>query len=232
ERQGPGDDTFSLDLLGKLPTLASDCAIADLGCGTGIASVLLAQHFRRPVLCVDTSEEFLKSLSQKAETLGIGPLIKTRCADMGTLDPQTHRFDLLWSEGAAYNLTFEGAMRKWRPLMAKNGIAVVSELSWFTSERPEEISDYWHNAYPEIADEQVNAARAEAHDFELLFTERLPESAWWRNYYNPLLDRLAANAESPSKMMQEVILETRREIDLFRTFSAYFGYTFYVLKAV
>ena len=83
DRQGPGDDNFSLNLLRRLPALPSDCTIADLGCGTGIASVLLAQHFQQQVLCVDTSGEFLKTLSRKAETLGIGPLIKTRCADMG-----------------------------------------------------------------------------------------------------------------------------------------------------
>ena len=232
ERQGPGDDRFSLNLLEKLPPLPPNCMIADLGCGTGIASVLLAQHFKRPILCVDTSEAFLKVLSQKAESLGIGTFINALCADMGALDPKHHQFDLLWSEGAAYTLTFEGALRSWRPLVAGDGIAVISELSWFTSERPKEVSDYWHTAYPDIADEQTNSARAEANGFRLLFTQRLPESAWWENYYTPLLDRIDANAQSPSEMMQAVIQETRQEIEHFRHYSAYFGYTFYVLQAV
>lgn len=231
-RQGPGDDGFSVGLLGRLPDLPSDGAIADLGCGTGVASVLLAQHFRRPVLCVDIADAFLKTLSEKAEDAGVGHLLTPLCADMGTLDPQTYQFALLWSEGAAYNLTFEGALRAWRPLMVKNGIAVISELSWFGLERPREVVDYWGAAYPEMADERVNRERAERHGFELVLSERLPTDAWWTNYYNPLLAQLDAHAASPSRMMRDVIAETRQEIELFRNYSDMFGYTFYILKAV
>lgn len=232
DRQGPGDDCFSLGLLRRLPDLPSDCAIADLGCGTGAAGVLLAQQFGQPVLCVDTSEEFLRALSLKAERMGIGHLIKTLCADMGSLDPEKHRFDMLWSEGAAYNLTFEGAMGKWRPLMAKNGIAIVSEMSWFGAERPQDASRFWREAYPEMADEQANTASAERNGFELLFAERLPTTAWWTNYYDPLIGRLDAHANSPSKTMQEAISEKRQEMELFGKYSEYYGYTFYALKAV
>lgn len=231
-RQGPGDDSFSLEILRRLPELPSACVIADLGCGTGVASLLLAREFQQEILCVDTSEAFLLALTRKAESAGLGHLVTTLCADMGSLDPEEHRIDLLWSEGAAYNLTFEGAMRKWRPLMAENGIAVVSELSWFGSDRPLEVEDYWNAAYPEMADEQSNIESAERHGFELHFTERLPSDAWWKNYYNPLSNRLDALADSPSRTLQEAILETRQEIELFRKYSVYFGYSFYALKAV
>lgn len=232
DRQGPGDDAFSRKLLRRLPALPSDCKIADLGCGTGVASVLLAQHFGQAVLSVDTSEEFLKTLSVNAKRMGVEHLITTLCTDMGSLDPTQNRLNLLWSEGAAYNLSFEGAMRKWRPLMAEDGIAVVSEMSWFGDDRPQEALTYWRDAYPEMADEQVNVASAERHGFKLLFKERLPANVWWTNYYDPLSDQLDVFAGSPSRTMQEAISETRQEIDLFRRYSDYFGYTFYVLKAV
>lgn len=231
DRQGPGDDEFSRHILRKLPDLPPDGAIADLGCGTGAASLLLARHFQRPVLCVDTSEEFLRTLSETAERLGLGQQINTLLADMGSLDPDEYQFGLLWSEGAAYNLTFEGAMRKWRPLMTKGGIAVVSEMSWFGSDRPGDVLGYWNAAYPEMADEQTNRARAERNGFRLLFTERLPTEAWWDNYYGPLLERLDAQASAPSPTMREAVAETRQEIELFRRYSDYFGYSFYVLKA-
>lgn len=231
DRQGPGDDDFSLEILRRLPQLPPDCVIADLGCGTGIASVLLAQHFHQPVLCVDTSDQFLNTLSAKAENLGIAHLITTLCMDMGALDPEKHQFDLLWSEGAAYILGFEGAMKKWRPLMKENGIAVVSEMSWFSSEPPREALEYWSAAYPEMADEKRNIASAELHGFRLLFTQRLPASAWWTNYYDPLLEQLDRHADSPFKTMRETVAETRQEIALFRKYSDYFGYTFYALKA-
>lgn len=231
DRQGPGDDAFSLELLRKLPGLPPDCAIADLGCGAGEASLLLAQYFQHPVLCVDMAEEFLAMLSEKAKKRGIDRFITTLCADMGALDPAQYQFDLLWSEGAAYNLTFAGAMRQWRPLMTENGVAVVSEMNWFGAERPREALDFWGEAYPAMADEHTNIASAKEHGFDLLFTQRLPSSAWWTNYYNPLLELMDVHAQTSSKTLQAVIAEMRQEIELFRKHSDDYGYTFYVLKA-
>ncbi len=231
-RQGPGDDHFSHEILQRLPKLPADCVIADLGCGTGTASLLLAKHFQRPILCVDTSETFLRALSQNAEDAGLGHLVQPLCADMGALDPKQHQFDLLWSEGAAYILTFAGALQKWRPLMAEGGVAVISEMSWFGPERPREAFEFWNMAYPEMADEQANVASAERHGFKLLFSERLPAQAWWSNYYDPLSARLEAHAGSSSPTLQEAIAETRQEMDLFRAYSAFYGYTFYALQAV
>lgn len=42
---------------------------------------------------------------------------------------------------------------------------------------------------------------------------------------------MRAWADSPSPAMQQVIAETRLEIDLFRRHSDAYGYTFYVLRA-
>lgn len=231
ERQGPGDDLFSDMILDRLPPLRSDGEIADLGCGTGAASVLLAQRFSRPVLCVDTSEDFLHELADRAAKAGVDSLTTTMCADMGGLDPHEHQFALIWSEGAAYNLTFDGALRAWRPLLPNGGLAVVSEMSWFGQVRPTEAAAFWAEAYPAMAGEEENIAAAERHGFTTLFTERLPTRAWWTNYYNPLLTRLTDHEGTRSPAIRAAITEIRHEIDLFRSYSGYYGYSFYVLEA-
>ncbi|WP_390912447.1 hypothetical protein [Pseudosulfitobacter sp. SM2401] len=53
ERQGPGDGAFTKSILRRLPNTPENSRIADLGCGTGAGSMLLAQHYSLPVLCVD-----------------------------------------------------------------------------------------------------------------------------------------------------------------------------------
>jgi len=232
ERKGPGDDAFTKSILGRLPKIPDNARIVDLGCGTGAGSVLLAQHYRLPVLCVDTSQEFLATLEGHAERLGLTSLITPLQADMGKLNSHEHQFDLLWSEGAAYNLTFDVAMEKWRPLMADGGVAVVSEMSWFGAERPQKVLDYWGEAYPQMASETANIQSAERHRFEVLFTERLPAPSWWKYYYDPLLAKADALSEGASEKLQEAIDETRLETDVFRGGSNHFGYTFYGLKAV
>lgn len=231
ERQGPGDEAFSQNILARLPELPKEGHIADLGCGTGAASLLLAAYFQRPVLAVDFCEDFLRELNAKAEHLGFQE-VTTRQADFGALSPPDPPFALLWSEGAAYNLTFEGAMRAWRPLLGQGGVAVVSELSWFSESRPQRVINFWEEAYPQMASEATNRTYAQRSGFEVHFAERLPAVAWWANYYEPLQERLEAHAGSVSPVMQQVITETRQEMELFRQYSDHYGYTFYVLQAV
>ena len=58
--------------------------------------------------------------------------------------------DLIWCEGAIYNIGFERGLNEWRRFIKPGGYLVVSEASWFTWERPTEIQKFWQVAYPEI----------------------------------------------------------------------------------
>lgn len=230
-RQGPGDAALSAQILAQLPPLPRDGTIADLGCGSGAASLTLAQHFQRPVTAVDLSPDFLAQLQQRAAQAGLADQIQPLCADMGALDPVQHRFALIWSEGAAYALGFETALACWRPLLMPGGLAVISEMSWFSDTPARPAQSFWQAAYPQMGREAQNIARARAAGFELLATRRLPAEAWWDSYYTPLLAQMARFADHPSPVMQQVLRETQHEVDLFRAHSSDYGYCFYVLRA-
>ncbi len=231
DRQGPGDTALSRAVLDRLPPLPAGAKVADLGCGSGAASLLLARQLKRPVLSVDLTAAFLEGLESRAAEQGLEGLITPLCADMGAMDPAEYQFGLIWSEGAAYNLSFEGALKAWRPLLEEEGIAVISEMSWFGAERPGEAAAFWSAAYPQMAEEAANLELARTNGFKPLFTERLSAQAWWDSYYTPLLENVAQYEASPSAAMQQVLAETRQEIELFRKYSDHYGYTFYVLLA-
>ncbi len=231
-RQGPGDGDFSRHLLALLPALPSSPRIADLGCGSGAAALLLAAHFNCPVRAVDLSRAFLDQLEAEAQRRDLAHLIHIEEADIGSLDWPDASLDLLWSEGAAYNLTFAGALRRWRPLLAAGGIAVVSELSWFTDAPPPSAREYWRNAYAHIGTEACNAQRAAAAGFDVLGIRRLPAQAWWDHYYDPLARRIEALKPSADAVMRAVMLESEAEMALFRHCADSYGYAFYLLRAV
>ncbi len=231
ERQGPGDPSFSEHILSLLPELPPNPRIVDLGCGAGAGALILAKWFNTPVTAVDFSRPFLDELENHAKAQGLDHLIKTVEADMGDLNCPPASVDLLWSEGAAYNLTFEGALNTWRPLMAPDGIAVISEISWFTRKIPEPALEFWQEAYPQIATETENSELAKAAGFEVLGIHRLPSQAWWTYYYEPLKERMDALRPSANPVMQEVISETEFEIEFFEKYSDCYGYTFYLLQA-
>jgi SAM-dependent methyltransferase len=229
ERQGPGDAAFSCEILLRLPALPTPLRIADLGCGSGAGTVVLARHFGRPVRAVDSVPAFIEALKSRAARAGLAGLVEPIVADMGSLDWPAGSVDLIWSEGAAYNLGFERALAAWRPLLSPRGVAVVSELSWFTDTPPDEAREFWATAYPTMGSEAKNVARARRAGYGLLFTERLPSESWWGNYYGPLRERLGALPDTAAH--DAVRRDSEREIALFERFSDAYGYTFYALRA-
>jgi serine/threonine-protein kinase HipA len=232
KRQGPGDPAFSKQMLSLLPELPSNPRIVDLGCGAGAGALILAECYKAQVTAVDFSRPFLDGLEAQAEAQGLDHLIETVEADMGNLDWPPAGIDLLWSEGAAYNLTFEGALNTWRPLLAPDGLAVISEITWFTTDIPAPVLEFWQQAYPQMASEKENARLARSSGFEVLGIHRLPTQAWWTHYYDPLNERMEALRPSADPVMQAVIEETETEIAFFEKYSDCYGYAFFLLQAV
>ncbi|MGF1538349.1 MAG: class I SAM-dependent methyltransferase [Elainellaceae cyanobacterium] len=228
-RKGPGDADLSREILSSLPSLPTKPRSADLGCGSGAGALLLAQHYQSIVRAIDTSPVFIEELKSRARQAGLEQLIIPIQADMAQLDWPAGSIDLLWSEGAAYNLGFEQALKVWRSLLSSSGVAVISELSWFIDNVPAPARAYWQNAYPLMGSEAENMHRAHRSGYSVLSTHRLPSQAWWVNYYEPLRERMQQIDITP--IIQSVIRETEEEMRLFEEFSDVYGYTFYVLQA-
>jgi cyclopropane fatty-acyl-phospholipid synthase-like methyltransferase len=232
ERQGPGDSDFSDYIINQLPELPPNPRIADIGCGAGAGALILAKKYHSKVKAVDFSRDFLDHMMHLARLEGLQDLIDPIECDMGSLDWEPGTIDLLWSEGAAYNITFEGALKAWRPFMAENGIAVISEMNYFSGNVPEIVAEYWNNAYPGIKTETKNVDLISTSGFEVLAIHRLPSKAWWDNYYDPLRENIMALEETNDEAMQAVIHETEEEMKLFEEHHNDYGYTFYIMRAV
>jgi hypothetical protein len=76
------------------------------------------------------------------------------------------RFAFLRAEGSAHNLTFAKALKAWRPLLRKGGVAVVSEMSWFGSARPKAAAEFWAREYPQMRSGAENLAACAEQGFE------------------------------------------------------------------
>jgi SAM-dependent methyltransferase len=232
ERQGPGDPDFSEFIIGQLPELPPHPRIADIGCGAGAGALMLAGRYRSSVKAVDFSKEFLDQMMQRARLAGLEEFIEPVECDMGKLDWEPGTIDLLWSEGAAYNIGFDVALKAWRPLMAANGVAVISEMNYFSGDVPEVVVQYMKNAYPGIKTESENSDLINSSGYRLLALHRLPASAWWDNYYDPLRENITALKDSGDDVMQAVIEETEEEMNFFEEHHQDYGYTCYLMRAV
>lgn len=231
DRLGPGDDKFSKSVIDQLPELPPEPRIADLGCGAGAGTLILADKFRSKVKAVDFSREFLDQLLVRARQQDLEQFVEVIECDIGKLDWRAATLDLIWSEGAAYNITFKGALEAWRPLLVKHGVAVISEMNYFSAQIPRPVTQFMQRAYPGIKTESDNVDLINASGFEVLGAFRLPSTAWWDNYYDPLRKRISAMENSADHALKAVIRETQEEMDFFKAHETIYGYTYFLLRA-
>ncbi|HEV7735705.1 MAG TPA: class I SAM-dependent methyltransferase [Candidatus Binatia bacterium] len=230
-RYGPGCDDATREALRRLGPLAPRSRVLDLGCGNGAQTLVLAASLDDPsVTAVDLHQPFLDELTVAAAHTGLGDRIHTRCDDFGALDEPPGCADLLWSEGAIYHLGFAGGLQRWRPLLAPDGRAAVTELTWLTDAPPDDAATFWRDAYPAMTTEDGNRAAADEVGWIVDDTFTLPASAWWESYYAPLAARIAVLRPDADDALRAVIADTEREIDLWIDHGGAYGYVFYLLR--
>lgn len=236
-RQGPGsdDDTRRAIELAGLGRSASGphLRIAEIGCGTGAAALVLAETLTAQITAVDLFPEFLEELTTRAEERGVADRIETIAASMDQLPFGDASFDVIWSEGAIYNIGFSNGLSQWKRFLKPGGILAASEITWLTPTPPDEIRDHWNAEYPEIDTAANKIAVLDERGFDLVGYFYLPERSWLDNYYRPMEERFDAflrRTDGNADVAAEIVAAERREIALYERYRTSISYGFYIAR--
>lgn len=233
ERQGPGGEAETLKAL-DLANVSreSPLKIVDLGCGTGASTLTLAKHLNAQITAVDLFPEFLDQLMKRRDSQGLVDQISTLKCSMETLPFEKDQFDIIWSEGAIYNIGFKRGIELLWGFLKPGGKLVLSEITWLTNKRPSEIEKHWHEEYPEVgmASEKMGILEANGYSPEGYFV--LPERCWLDNYYDPIESRFEdfLSRHGNSESATEIVESERKEIALYKKYRQYFSYGFYIAR--
>lgn len=229
DKLGPGSNADTLHALRLLPR-RSFRLVVDAGCGSGRQTLALARELGVVVHALDTYQPFLDGLLERARTAGISHLIDARCMDMKDIPAVFREIDLLWSEGAAYNIGFGNALATWASALAADGYAVVSELCWLDRPAPDCVREFFRAAYPDMRSVTENSAVAQAAGYKLLATHTLPRAAWIEGYYDVLGPRAQELLRHADLAVRDFAAGTVREIQAFDQSDGSYGYVFFVLQ--
>jgi len=231
-RQGPGMDRCTLQAFNQLkPLLPPKPIVLDMGCGTGASTLALAPRCGH-ITAMDLDAVMLKLLADKAADTGLSDRVRTTRASMSEPDFPNGTFDLVWSEGAIYNIGFEAGLKRWRRLLKPGGCMAVTEACWLTPERPAEIARWWHAEYPAIMETRGNLAVIEPCGYRIVDHFTLPTEAWNENYYHHMKRSMDAmlkrHGNSPdARAVHEMFAE---EIRMYETYLDHYGYVFFLMQ--
>ena len=85
ERQGPGSPEVTLKALSFIDNLTDKSLIADLGCGTGGQTMILAQHVPGKITGIDFFPGFIERFNKNAEKLNLQNRVKGIVGSMDDL---------------------------------------------------------------------------------------------------------------------------------------------------
>ncbi len=181
---------------------------------------------------MDFLPEFLEEVQSRAREQGVADKITTLECSMDALPFAPGQFDVLWSEGAVYNMGFEAGVSAWRPFLKPGGMLVLSEITWLTATRPQEIQAHWESEYPEIDVASAKFGILERHGYSPEAYFVLPGQCWRENYYLPIQRRLDAFLASHhrSEEAKAIAEAERHEFALYEKYSACYSYGVYVAK--
>ena len=234
ERQGPGSSDTTRKAASFIEGLNNSSRIADLGCGTGTQTIALAQAIPGHITGLDIFPPFIEIMNDKIAAAALQDRVVGEVGSMDELPFEEKSLDLIWSEGAIYNIGFKRGINLWRKYLETDGYIAVSEISWFTEERPEEIEDIWKAAYPEIDTIPVKVAQIQDAGYVPVATFAIPESDWKQHFYEPMypvqeafLAKYAGN-EAARKLVDN----QRWEAELYDRYCRYYGYVFYIGRKI
>ena len=232
-RQGPGNRACAVRALGLCRDLPQSPAILDLGCGVGGQTLQLAELVGSgSIVAIDSHAPSIKRLQAAIAERALAQRVRAIVGDMAHPKQPLGSFDLIWSEGALYNIGLWNAIGVCHGLLRPGGYLAFTDAVWRQENPPPEIRAGFELEYPTMGWLEDDVAAIQDCGFELVGHFTMPDEAWWDDFYTPMETRIA---ELRIKYVQDVeasaiLDQLAEEPELHRRYSGFYAYEFFVAR--
>jgi len=231
-RQGPGNRASAAKALALCRDLPPSPAILDLGCGVGRQTLHLAELTSGTIVAVDSHAPSIERLRGTVVKHGLSRRVSPVVGDLSNLEQPPGSFDLVWSEGALYNIGIESALRVCHGLLRPGGYLAFTDAVWRKENPPPEVKAIFEDDYPTMGRVQDVLAAIERRGFSLIDHFTLPDEAWWDDFYTPMQHRIE---ELRSRYADDdealaALDQLAQEPEMHQRHSEYYAYEFFVAR--
>lgn len=180
--------------------------ILDMGCGTGEPAIALVNLSDGIIYAVDNDQEALDWFSEKVTLMSLGDRINIYRNSVFNMDFQGLKFDIIWAEGLFNIIGFKNGLLLSSEHIKSPGILVIHDDLQHRDKKEKMISENGYN---------------------LINTFKLPDNAWWEEYYSPMENFLKSigTDEIENKFKNELI-----EIESCKKNTEMFKSIYYILQ--
>jgi SAM-dependent methyltransferase len=181
---------------------------------------------------VDSHAPSIDRLRAVVAQRGLSPRVQAMVGDIAHLSLPPASFDLVWSEGALYNVGIPQALRICHDLLRPGGYLVFTDAVWRTDDPPPEVKAGFDREYPTMGRVGDVLAAITAARLDLVGHFTLPDDAWWVDFYTPMqrrVDELRLRYAQDAAALA-ALDEIAREPEMHRRFGDSYAYEFYVAR--
>jgi SAM-dependent methyltransferase len=233
-RQGPGDRTCAVRAVAFCSDLPPTPDVLDLGCGVGGQTLHLAELTSGSIVAMDSHAPSIERLRATVAVRGFAERIQPMVGDMAEPRLPPASFDLVWSEGALYNIGIEKALRICHGLLRPGGYLAFTDAVWRRDNPPPEVKASFEDDYPTMGRVPDILNVIDRCGFSLIGHFTLPDGAWWNDFYTPMEIRIEElrRKHTDDDEALAVLDQLAQEPAMHRMHSDYYAYEFFVAGRV
>lgn len=193
------------DALSRIPKINSP-KILDMGCGTGITTLLLADISGSTVYAFDIDLLCISFLKEKIENQNLSDRVSAEVNSASNLDFETNTFDIILAEGLLNIIGFEKGLSIAKKYLKNNAFFIIHD---------------------ELKNQIEKTEIIKRNSFELIYYSELDDNVWWNDYYKCLENKINSCKD---KALLGFFKNDLTEIEMFRKDPSPFKSVYYILQ--